>query len=581
MSDSDSNDSITQHWKTRKAAKLAGKLTKEEKNRVAEEVKREIERIWLIDCWNKPDKGKRPLRDLETNEIDPFEDTESELEDFNPNSFMAKLQEKRGESSKEGARLEEIRKRRQDREEEFDEEQLENQLGEQFEEEEEEEEQEEEDEEEGEEEQEEEDEEEGEEEDDEDHDNAQEVKFEAPEDLTELEEIREVKSLVDRFGPPGRDNAAKAFEHFGIYRMGNKTAAAWTAQDALYTGLRDFTQAGGRLNDEGISLVREDSYYPLWREVALLIIHEYKQRDKRSLKEGKQRSQAEIGLIRRIKKKVRNAAIGFFGNGRIEIRGQSYPADSNAVLPSRAQVLATRYLDKLGSVNDTLFGDLYSLGRHDLGFITLSNDQKMGGVVVVAESPAATTEIKNTKDEIAAIKDRVAQEFCKQTILIRGKAKESKEAAENARVYAETEIGKINANMKTKNENLSKRMKESFALRDKEIGQLKEDNKKLSEEFAKLLKIVNETKAKSSDTAMKPPPLPKAKQPSPAKTPKRSLDEDKVSPSPKKPKPSKPSPGKGEKAGEAAGKATGKTTKGESKSASQPPEEEEVVTFIW
>ncbi|KAF5137625.1 hypothetical protein E5D57_001404 [Metarhizium anisopliae] len=109
---------------------------------------------------------------------------------------------------------------------------------------------------------------------------------------------------------------------------------------------------------------------------------------------------------------------------------------------------------------------------------------------------------------------RVAQEFRKQTNLINGKAKESKEAAENARDYTETEIGKLNANIKTKTDNLSKRIKESFALRDKEIDQLKEENKKLgeenlklSEEFAKLLKIVNEikdgmeeTKAKSSDT---------------------------------------------------------------------------------
>lgn len=159
--------------------------------------------------------------------------------------------------------------------------------------------------------------------------------------------------------------------------------------------------------------------------------------------------------------------IGWYNDGRVEIRGQSYPADSDAVLPSRAQVLATRYLDKLGSVNGTLFGDLYSLGRHDLGFITLSNDQKVGGIAVVAESPAATTEIKNIKDEIAVIKDRVTQKFRKQTSLIKGKAEESKKAAENARVYAETEIGKINANMKTKNENLSKRIKESFALGDK------------------------------------------------------------------------------------------------------------------
>ncbi|KAK9438510.1 hypothetical protein VB005_08070 [Metarhizium brunneum] len=139
----------------------------------------------------------------------------------------------------------------------------------------------------------------------EDHNNAQEVKFEAPEDLGELEEIQKVKSLVDRFGPPGRDDTAKAFEPFGNYRRGSKRAAAWTAQDALYTCLREFAPAGGRVNDEGISLIREDPYYPLWREVALLIIHEYKQRDKRSLKQGKQRSQAEIGLIRRIKNKAK------------------------------------------------------------------------------------------------------------------------------------------------------------------------------------------------------------------------------------------------------------------------------------
>lgn len=167
-----------------------------------------------------------------------------------------------------------------------------------------------------------------------------------------------MKSLVDRFGPPGRDDAAKAFEHFGIYRMGNKTAAAWTAQDALYTGLRDFTRAGGRLNDEGISLIREDPYYPLWREVALVIINEYRSRVKHSHKQGKPRSQAEIGLIRRIKNKAKNAVIGWYNNGRVEIRGQSYPANSDAVLPSRAQVLATRYLDKLGSVNGTLFGEV-------------------------------------------------------------------------------------------------------------------------------------------------------------------------------------------------------------------------------
>ncbi|EFY96895.1 hypothetical protein X797_007041 [Metarhizium robertsii] len=413
------------------------------------------------------------------------------------------------------------------------------------------------------------------------NDNTQELEFEAPEDLCQLEEIKEVKRLVARFGPPGRyfgkktstekaDDTAEALEPFGNYRRGSKRAAAWTAQDALYTGLREFARAGGRLNDEGISLIREDPYYPLWREVALVIINEYRSRVKHSHKQGKPRSQAEIGLIRRIKNKAKNAVVGWHNNGRVEIRGQSYPANSDTVLPSRAQVLATRYLDKLGSVNGTLFGDLYSLGRHDLGFVTLSNDQKVGGIAVVAESPAANAEIKNIKDEIASMKIRVAQEFCKQTNLINGKAKESKEAAENAREYTETEIGKLNANIKTKTDNLGKRIKESFALRDKEIDQLKEENKKLGEEnlklskeFAKLLKIVNKIKGGIEK--------------------KRPQDEDKVSPPPKKPKPSKPSPGKGKTAGEAAGKATGKTTKGESKSASQPPEEEEEEEedFIW
>ncbi|KFG80680.1 hypothetical protein MANI_017944 [Metarhizium anisopliae] len=451
------------------------------------------------------------------------------------------------------------------------------------------------------------------------NDNTHEVKFEAPEDLSELEEIQKVKRLVARFGPPGRysdkktstekaDNTVEALEPFGNYRRGSKRAAAWTAQDAFYTGLREFTRAGGRLNDEGISLIREDPYYLLWREVALLIIHEYKERDKRSLTQGKQRSQAEIGLIRRIKNKAKNAVVGWHNNGRVEIRGQSYPANSDTVLPSRAQVLATRYLDKLGSVNGTLFGDLFSLGRQDLGFITLSNNQKVGGIAVVAESPAANAEIKNIKDEIALMKIRVAQEFRKQTNLINGKAKESKEAAENARDYAETEIGKINANMKTKDDNLSKRIKESFALRDKEINRLKEENQKLGDEnrklneenlklskdFARILKIVNEikdgieeTKAKSSDTVMKPPPPAKPKQQKllPGKTLKRPQDEDKVLPSSKKPKPSQLLPGKGKTAEEAAeeatGKATGKATKGESKSASQPPEEEEEEDFIW
>ncbi|KAH0594087.1 hypothetical protein MHUMG1_07925 [Metarhizium humberi] len=186
----------------------------------------------------------------------------------------------------------------------------------------------------------------------------------------------------------------------------------------------------------------------------------------------------------------------------------------------------------------------------------------MGGAAVVAEPPAANAEIQKIKDEIAAMKDRVAQEFRKQTNLIKGKAKESKEAAESARDYIETEIGKLNANIKTKNDSLGKRIKESFALRDKEIGRLKEENQKLGEENKKL---------RNKGKAMKLPPPPKAKQqkpspaktpkpspaktpkpspaktpkPSPGKTPKRPQDEDKVSPSPKKPKPSKPSPEKG------------------------------------
>ncbi|KID91459.1 hypothetical protein MGU_01429 [Metarhizium guizhouense ARSEF 977] len=184
-------------------------------------------------------------------------------------------------------------------------------------------------------------------------------------------------------------------------------------------------------------------------------------------------------------------------------------------------------------------------------------------------------------------------------------AKEAQKAAEDARNDAKTEIGKTNANMKTKNDNLNKRPKDSFALRDGGIDRFKEENQKLgeenlklSEEFAKLLRIVNdmrdgikETRAKSSDKTIQPPPPPppppKAKQsmPSPAKTPKRPRDEDKISPSPKKAKQSKPSPAKAKTTGKATGKATGEATGKETKRDTTPtsklPEKETRVQSLF
>lgn len=132
-------------------------------------------------------------------------------------------------------------------------------------------------------------------------------------------------------------------------------------------------------------------------------------------KKGKGVSQSEFGLVRRIRNKAKQAAEAWYNGGYLDIRGTTISANSAAALPSHAEVLAARFLDKYGGINGTLAGCLATVGRADLLCIRTLGDQRTGGTGGGIETSVSKSELNDLKKEMAEMKQEIVTFKAKDT----------------------------------------------------------------------------------------------------------------------------------------------------------------------